>query len=178
MLHLRRYLPADRDAVRATFRTIFDRSELPHFDVNSFDGPSIIGLNTEGLVCAFILVEQTPEGYTDCEIAYLGVATAWRRHGYARKLIRTVQEVACNGVWLKVLERNSIARRLYEELGFIIGERYTVDGEVGLTLVWGVEYRCSLCSRLLTPATVVWFGLAEKTHPLCRECHGSNSSSL
>jgi ribosomal protein S18 acetylase RimI-like enzyme len=174
MLYLRRYVAEDREAVRETFRTIFDRSELPHFDANRFDGPSIVGIDDAGSVRAFILVEQTPEGYTDCEIAYLGVAVAWRRHGYARKLISTVQEVAGLGVWLKVLERNSAARRLYEGLGFVIGERYAVEGDVGLTLVWGVEYRCALCSGLLTPATVVWSGLGEKTQPRCRECHGIN----
>jgi len=174
---LRRYTVADRVAVRAAFREIFDNSELRYFDENLFDGPSIIGVDADGLVQAFSLVEKTPEGFTDCEIAYLGVSVGWRRQGLAKRLIRTVQEVVggntgSSGIWLKVLERNLAARRLYEELGFVIGERYTVEGEVGLTLVWGVAYECAICSLVLTPATVVWSGIGAKIRPQCRECNG------
>lgn len=172
MLNLRRYTVEDRAGVRAAFREIFDNSELRYFDENLFDGPSIIGVDEDGAVQAFILVENTPEGFTECEIAYLGVAAAWRRQGLAKRLIRTVQEVMSRGggVWLKVLEKNLAARRLYEELGFVIGERYTVEEEVGLTLVWDVAYQCSLCAMMLTPATVVWSGVGEKIRAHCRGC--------
>ena len=174
MINLRRYTVDDRASVRATFSDIFDNAELRYIDENLFDGPSIIGVDGDGAVQAFILVENTPEGFTDCEIAYLGVSLAWRRQGLAKRLIRTVQEVMSKGggVWLKVLERNVGARRLYEELGFVVGERYTIEGEVGLTLVWDVAYQCSVCTTMLTPATVAWSGVGEKIRPYCRGCDG------
>jgi len=172
MLLLRRYTAADRTALREVFREIFDLSELPYFDTYLFNGPSVIGLDDEGTIQAFILVEKTPEGFTDLEIAYLAVGEAWRRRGYAKRMIKMVQEVTAraSGVWLKVLETNTTARNLYEEAGFVIGERYTVDGDVGLTLVWGVSYLCNRCSLALTPATVLWEGHGHKTVPRCRGC--------
>lgn len=169
MLHLQRYREEKRGAVREAFRTIFDNSELAYFDDSGFDGPSIIGLDTGGTVQAFILVDNSdPEGFTDCEITYLGVTPAFRRHGYAKRLIRTVQEVAgTRGIWLKVLETNKSAIRLYTELGFVVGERYDTANGRGLTLVWGVDYECMKCSAALDPSTVLWNA---KIEPICSDC--------
>ena len=55
MLHLQRYREEQRGGVREAFRTIFDNSELTYFDKSGFDGPSIIGLDGDGVVQAFIL---------------------------------------------------------------------------------------------------------------------------
>jgi len=169
MLHLQRYREENRGAVREAFRTIFDNSELTYFDESGFDGPSIIGLDSDGVVQAFILVDNSdPEGFTDCEITYLGVTPPFRRHGYAKRLIRTVQEVGKGrGIWLKVLETNKAAIRLYTDVGFVVGERYDTANGRGLTLVWGVAYECARCSAALDPSTVLWNA---KIEPVCRDC--------
>ena len=171
MLDLRRYKQDDRAAVRMSFCSIFDAIELHYFDASAFNGPSIVGIDESGAVGAFLLMEQTPEGYTDYEIAYIGVIPAWRRHGYAKRLIRTVQEVIGNkGVWLKVLKRNHGACRLYTDLGFVIGEQYKTKTGIGLTLVWGVAYECCQCYFRLDPATVKWVGSGKNLQAFCSKC--------
>jgi ribosomal protein S18 acetylase RimI-like enzyme len=72
----------------------------------------------------------------------LGVVPAARRHGLGRKLMEAVLAEAPPDVTLEVIERNDVAIRLYEQLGFERGrilEVWSLDAEVEPAEVREVE---------------------------------------
>ncbi len=77
-------------------------------------------------VPAGFLLARTLAG--ESEILSLGVATAWRRHGAARTLLRAAMERAGRGgaarTLLEVAEDNMAARGLYVAEGFALVKRW------------------------------------------------------
>jgi ribosomal-protein-alanine N-acetyltransferase len=79
-----------------------------------------------GPVPAGFLLARTLAG--ESEILSLGVATAWRRHGAARALLRAAMEragrVGAARTLLEVAEDNMAARGLYTAEGFALVKRW------------------------------------------------------
>ena len=96
--------------------------------------------------------EPVPAGFllarilaAESEILSLGVATAWRRHGAARGLLRAAMERAGRAgaarTLLEVAEDNKAARGLYTAEGFALVKRWTryyhrPDGAAAAALVF------------------------------------------
>ena len=163
MLRFQSYSLTHETGVSEVFKTIFDESEMAYLSKVQHSGLSFIAKDRKGHIQAFILVQETPVGFTDYEIAFLGVSPRYRRKGYAERLIQMAIDAAGKrGLWLNVMKDNRNACKLYEKLGF---EQGAVSAE-GITYVYGVRYECQQCSVLMGPATVKWAGSA----PHCEKC--------
>jgi len=153
MLRLQTYRETLCESVNAVFKTIFDESETAYLDKVKVSGLSFVAKDRKGLVQAFILVQESPAGFTDFEIAFLGVSPRYRRKGYAERLISmSIAAAKDRGIWLNVMKDNCGACALYGKMGFEVG----AESEMGLTYVYGVKYECSGCGTVLGPATVQW----------------------
>lgn len=153
MLRLQPYRETLSESVNVVFKTIFDESETAYLDKVKVSGLSFVAKDRKGLVQAFILVQESPAGFTDFEIAFLGVSPRYRRKGYAERLISMCIDAAKGrGIWLNVMKTNVVACALYSKMGFEIG----AESEEGLTYVYGVKYECSCCKAVLGPAAVQW----------------------
>jgi len=164
MLRLQPYRESHGLSVGAVFETIFDESETAYLEKVQHSGLSFVARDRKGQVQAFILVQETLEGFTDYEIAFLGVAPRYRKKGYAERLIQmSLAAAKGRGVWLNVMKENTAACRLYEKLGF----HNATETSEGITYVYGVKYECNACKKELNPTTVKWVG---ENVPRCDQC--------
>jgi len=170
MLKLQPYCENLCKQVNTVFKTIFDESETAYLDKVKVSGLSFVAKDRKGFVQAFILVQETATGFTDFEIAFLGVSPRYRRKGYAERLVEmSIMAAKGRGIWLNVMKDNSGARTLYTKMGFEIG----AESEEGFTYVYGVKYECSTCITVLGPSTVKW---TETNKPYCENCLPVNAT--
>jgi ribosomal-protein-alanine N-acetyltransferase len=77
----------------------------------------------------------------ECHLLNLSVGQAFRRQGFAKRLlqalVREALRLACTKVWLEVRRSNGPAIALYESVGFAVGrirKQFYSDGEDALVL--------------------------------------------
>jgi ribosomal protein S18 acetylase RimI-like enzyme len=125
MLSIRQYSKTNLDSLIECFNSIFDKTEIPYFELITDLSYSFVGLNRRNEVKAFIIVSKTAGKAAAFEIAYLGVSSRYRRRGYAKLLIEYVfRNLIGHTFWLTALVENTGARKLYEEIGFKEKERF------------------------------------------------------
>jgi len=142
------------------FTDIFDKSEVPYLEAFQSSNLSCVCTARTGTVQGFILVRLTPEGATNYEIAFLGMAARYRGQGYASRLIDIVKEGAAAvgaGLWLVVLDSNKEALALYNKAGFDVFEKFISEaGEPATKFSFGVEYQCYYCNKTTKPSDTIW----------------------
>jgi GNAT superfamily N-acetyltransferase len=183
MLRFQRFKPENICALTKTFSSIFDSSELEYFEDYQYNELSFIGVDRVGAIQAFIMIRRTPNDLAEYEITYLGVAHRYRSKGYAKRLIELVKDVVGKGgVWLNVLDSNTIACSLYNKMGFEEAKRFSTETkEMGIMFVCGI--RCWHCDTSLGthdvilenyPVKIVYtengFRQIEERIRVCRNC--------
>ena len=152
MLSIVKYDEKHSTALTTAFREVFYDTELPYFEDFEDSGHSLVGIDRQGAIGAFILIGKTEEAIGPYEMKFLGVVNRHRKKGYAQALIKTVLKNIDGPLWLSVLEANVNAARLYEHLGFKVARQFKGEtGENGVSYI--INLKCYVCEKELTPDT-------------------------
>jgi len=124
MLRIRNFSPGYIDSLNECFNLVFDETEIAYYKSIRDFSHSLIGLDDNDKVKAFIVVHKTEGKIRDYEIAYLGVHKEYRGLGYAKILLKKIiDKFKGSCLWLNALANNHIACNLYKEHGFKEMER-------------------------------------------------------
>ena len=124
-IETRRLAPADASILGRVADDVFDAAVDPDRLANYLAEPghlmivAIAGGEVVGQVAA--VIHRHPDKRTELYVDEVGVASAWRRHGIARRLLDEMlalgKALGCEEAWVGTEHDNVPARRLYEFRG-------------------------------------------------------------